>query len=373
MSKDRIWTLMSRKLSGEATEAELSELNELTKIHPDTGTSLQFIDQYWSVPAEKDEDFLEATFMLHSGRLNEKGFDLELNNNETGSFSLDFPSKQFNRKKRFYIAAAVCTVIIFFFVFINAVKNTSANNREKIAQSEVSTKNGSRTKIQLPDGSSVWLNSGSKLTYDNEHFGTGIREVSLTGEAYFDVVKNPAKPFIIHTAKMDVKVLGTAFNVKCYPGEKTTETSLIRGSVEVTLKGRQQKIIMKPNDKLIINDEDIKPFKINAALHPKKVPLIKDNPFIQLGHVTLYPADNSIVETGWVESRLIFSDETLEEIALKMERWYGVSIIIKNEKLKKELLTGSFENETIYQALDALQITTPFVYKINNNTITILK
>ena len=374
MSKDRIWTLMSRKLSGEATEAELSELNELTKIHPDTDTSLQFIDQYWTVPAEKDDDFLEATFLLHSGRLNEKGFDLELNNNETGSFSLDFTPQQPNRKKRLFIATtAVFTVAVLIFVFINTTKNTVAGAREKIAQSEVSTKNGSRTKIQLPDGSSVWLNSGSKLTYDNEHFGTGVREVSLTGEAYFDVVKNPAKPFIIHTAKMDIKVLGTAFNVKCYPGEKTTETSLIHGSVEVTLKDRQEKIIMKPNEKLIINDEDINPLKTNAALQPKKMPLIKDKPIIQLSHVTLYPTDNTVVETGWVESRLIFSGETLEEIALKMERWYGVTIIIKNEKLKKELLTGSFENETIYQALDALQITTPFVYKINNNTITILK
>jgi transmembrane sensor len=375
MHRERIWTLMSRKLSGEATQDELAELQGLIKSHPDTDIPVQFVNEFWMMPAEKDEDFLEATFHLHLERLKEKGFDLDARRQETGSLNLDFERPKSKRKKIFWISAlAALAAAIMFISFYN--NRSAIASVGKIAKSEVSTKNGSRTKIQLPDGSTVWLNSSSKLVYDNEHFGTGIREVSLTGEAYFDVVKNPAKPFIIHTAKMDIKVLGTAFNVKCYPGEKTTETSLIHGSVEVTLKDRQEKIMMKPNEKLIINNDDVKQAAAPAKsiIASQKAAPLKERPIIELrNHLTLYPADNSIVETAWKENRLVFSSETLEEIALKMERWYGVTIIIANEKLRKELLTGAFENETIYQALDALQLTTPFTYKMEKNTITITK
>lgn len=372
MNKDRIWTLMSRKLSGEATQAELAELNDLISLHPEINIPVQYIHEFWGIPAERDEEFLEATFHLHSERLKEKGFDLEINKTETGSLNLDLPAANKKRRRLLWAGAVmIATAAIVFFTISGGTKqNTPA---EKIAQSEVSTKNGSRTKIQLPDGSTVWLNSSSKLVYNNENFGVGVREVSLVGEAYFDVVKNPNKPFIIHTAKMDIRVLGTAFNVKCYPGEKTTETSLIRGSVEITLKDRQDKIIMKPNDKLILNNDEGKPVKKNN-MNPKDLVVEKNNPIIEFAHVTHYPSDSSIVvETGWVENRLIFSGESLEEIAKKMERWYGVTIVIANEKLKKELLTGSFASETFYQALNALQLTTAFNYKVNKNIITISK
>lgn len=375
MNKDRIWTLMSRKLSGEATQAELSELNDLVSRYPDADIPVQYIHEFWSIPAETDEEFLEATFHLHSERLKEKGFDLEINKYETGSLNLDHSVENRKRRRLLWTGAAVAmtaAIIVFTLLSNNNQKNVS---QEKIAQSEVSTKNGSRTKIQLPDGTSVWLNSSSKLVYDNENFGTTIREVSLTGEAYFDVVKNPNKPFVIHTAKMDIKVLGTAFNVKCYPGEKTTETSLIRGSVEVTLKDRQEKIIMKPNEKLILNNDEIRPVKKMTTVAKQNTVTEKENPIIELrNHLTLYPKDSSIVvETAWVENRLIFSDERLEDIAKKMERWYGVTIQINSDKLKRELLTGSFEKETIDQALNALQLTTGFYYKINKGIITISK
>lgn len=365
---------MSRKLSGAASAAELIELNDLIKGHPDTDIPVQFVNNFWNLPAEADDEFLEATFHLHNQRLKERGFDLDIqdiNKHETGSLNIDAPV---NRKRKWILmgsGVAVIAVIIFFSFFYTSTNSTNTVADNKVAHSEVSTKNGSRTKIQLPDGSSVWLNSSSKLTYNNDHFGSTIREVTLTGEAYFDVVKNPLKPFIIHTEKMDIKVLGTAFNVKCYPGEKNSETSLIRGSIEVTLKDRQEKIIMKPSEKLILNNDDVKSAKINTP--SQKTTPARPIPIIELSHLTFYPTDNSIVETGWVENRLVFTSETLEDIAVKMERWYGVNIVIANEKLKKELLTGVFEKETIYQALSALQLTTPFTYKVDKNVITISK
>src|SRR5437588_18774 len=86
---------------------------------------------------------------------------------------------------------------------------------------EFFTQNGSRTNLVLPDGTRVWLNAGSRITYD-KNYGITLREVGLTGEAFFDVAHNSGKPFVIHTARIDIKVLGTRFNVKSYPLDKTT-------------------------------------------------------------------------------------------------------------------------------------------------------
>ncbi len=371
MQRDRIWTLMARKLSGEATQAELLELDELIKSHPDLDMTTQFVSEYWCIPTENEEDFLEATFHLHNEKLKSKGYHLNTIDTEIGSFN--YQDIQDHKKVKKWLIAGLVGFSVLAIPFSYFYYNKLNTGSQPIAKSEISTKNGSRSKIQLPDGTSVWLNSSSTLTYDNKNFGASIREVSLVGEAYFDVVKNPSKPFIIHTAKMDIKVLGTAFNVKSYPTDKTTETSLIHGSVEVTLNDRQEKIMLKPSEKLIVNNDDPKALDANNGTKSKKVSTVETKPIIELSHLTLYPSDNSIVETGWVNNKLVFTNETLEDIAAKMERWYSKTIIIKNEKLKKELLTGSFENETMQQALKALQFTTRFNYTIDRDTIIIIK
>ena len=168
---------------------------------------------------------------------------------------------------------------------------------------------------------------------------------------------------------MDIKVLGTAFNVKCYKSEKTIETSLIRGSIEVTLKDRQEKIMMKPNEKLIVNIEE----KEKIETIPNKIVRASfiQKPIILLGNLTIYTKDNTVVETAWLQNRLVFVSETFEDIALKMERWYGIKIVFANEVLKEVKTTGSFEKESITEALNALQLLSPFNYIIKNNIIII--
>jgi transmembrane sensor len=372
MQRERIWTLMSRKLSGEATQAELQELDELIKLYPEIDIHTQFVTEFWTLPTENEDDFLEATFHLHEEKLKSKGYDLNTVQPENGSFEYEHINEY--KKSRKWLAVGLMTVLFFVLVFgiFSYNKNNTPSLEQPIAKSEISTKNGSRSKIQLPDGTSVWLNSSSKLTYDNENFGATIREVSLVGEAYFDVIKNPSKPFIIHTTKMDIKVLGTAFNVKSYPTDKTTETSLIHGSVEVTLNDRQEKIMLKPSEKLIFNTIQNKSEKISTLKGNLKINE-KEKPIIELSHLTIYPIDNSIVETAWKENKLVFRNESLEDIALKMERWYGISIVIRTESLKKELITGSFEKETIFQALKALQFTNKFNYITEKDKIIIYK
>jgi transmembrane sensor len=377
MNKDRIWTLVSRKLSGEATASELAEIDELIKSQADNDLYLQAINEYWQVPPEKDEDFLEATYHLHLNRLKEKGFDLETDKDGDDVRPLyleckDAGSGQRFNKKLFSVLGGIIAVWAICFIFYNSNRSvTSPVADNKVAQSEVATKSGSRTRIQLPDGSLVWLNGSSKLVYDNKNFGEKLRQVTLSGEAYFDVVKNVNKPFIIHTNKMDIKVLGTTFNVKAYPGEKNTEASLVRGTIEVTLKGHKEKIMMKPNDKLIVENEEEGKEKKEQAISIK--PSDKaDNAFVTLGHLTFSPDNNTFLETAWVENKLIFDNESFEDVAKKMERWYGVIISFNNNKLKSLHMTGVFEKETVTEALSALQLLSRFSYTIKNDYITIV-
>ena len=376
MIKDRIWTLVSRKLSGEATASELTELNDLIMTETNADLYLQAIAEYWNIPTETDEEFIAATYHLHLNRLKEKGFDLAMIDKDElhpiyFDDEIEVPKRRFKRSALVGGLLLSLLTILFFSLYKMDNSNLPAT-ADKMAQSEVSTKSGSRTKIQLPDGSSVWLNGGSKLVYDNKNFGEKIREVTLTGEGYFDIVKNKEKPFIIHANKINIRVLGTAFNVKAYPGEKNTETSLIRGSIEVTMSDRKDKIMMKANDKLIVSNDGM---VINAEsnIAKNKAAVVKV-PVVSMSHLTLARDESTIIETAWVENKLVFDKESFEEVALKMEKWYGVNIRFADEKLKSQPLTGTFEKETVSEALGALQISTPiFKYKINNQTISIFK
>jgi transmembrane sensor len=375
MHKDRIWTLLSRKLSGEATGAELNELTMLLNEHPELSLPVELVQEHWDIPSETDPEFLEATYHLHALRLKEAGHDLEIVHKQdtAGLLNID-EALNTNRRKRVLWGSGALAAVIVLLIIIFSKGSETAPAATAAVISEVSTKNGSRSKITLPDGTQVWLNSDSKLVYDNENFGTTVREVSLTGEAYFDVVKNPARPFIIHTRKINIKVLGTAFNVKAYPEDKQTETSLIRGSIEVTIKNRpKDKIILSPNEKLIVENNEVIDRKVKATPATGRTVLVADTvpPQVSVNKLVYNPADNSIVETAWVNNRLIFRDESFEEVALKMERWYNTEIEIQGNELKQLRLNGVFMNETVNQALDALKISFSFKYRQEGQKIII--
>jgi transmembrane sensor len=267
----------------------------------------------------------------------------------------------------FVLIIMLATGTIFLFTRKEKVETVAGQSI-----SSVVTKNGNRTKIVLPDGSQVWLNAGSNLDYDNENFNKEIREVSLNGEAYFDVTKNAEKPFIIHTKKMDIKVIGTAFNIRSYNNEKTTEASLIRGTIEVTLKDRKdQKMILNANEKISVPNEEKSEITLKAG---DKI-AVKENtasiPPIHVDNLKPNPVINIIPEIAWTENRLFFEDESLENIAPLLERWFGKPVIVQNKSLKKNRYRGNFKNETIENVLSYLKISKPFNFKFENDTVVI--
>jgi transmembrane sensor len=380
MSKDRTWFLVGKKLAGEASAEELNELEGLLRSDPDMHYALQNITDLWNLQAPAANE-VEDVFNRHIDRLKEAGVDWD---QATGpEHQPDFPITQRRSRKTllFISMAAAVLMIASIYWYTSITKRTTASRPFVTRQAageknEVSTRNGSKSKITLPDGSKVWLNAGSVLTY-NKDFGGDIREVDLSGEAFFEVVSLPLTlptgregngkvPFIIHTQHLDVRVLGTAFNVKSYPGDRQTETSLVHGKVEVLIHNRpDEKITLHPNEKLVVmNEEASQPVNAEPGVSNKE-------PFVSLSKLTYTTADSLLVETAWVQNKLVFDNESFLEVAEKMERWYNIKIQFRDTKKQTLRFTGVFENETIQQALDYMSITAPFHYSMQGNTITI--
>lgn len=359
MSQSLFWYLFSKKLTGEASAEELLELENLLKQHPELSHEAECAQNFWKQSSKQEPYESELAFELHLNHL--KKNEILLPELET-SFSPDQEEVSKPSKTKWLIGIAAALILLLGAYVWNQNSFLKAKQFAGKNFGEVSTKPGSKTKLVLPDSTVVWLNSGSKLTY-SENFGTTNRNTTLIGEAFFDVKKGTI-PFIIHTKSVQIKVLGTEFNVKSYPDEETTETSLLRGRVEVTLDKRPgEPFILKPNEKLIVNSE----LQETKSFHSEK----KD-PIAVLGNIT-HSDDSTIVETSWVENKLVFQDESFEEVARKMERWYDVHISFKDEAVANYRLYGSFTTETINEALDALKIGSKFNYKIEGKNITIAK
>ena len=370
MNRDKIWHLLSRKLTGEASSEELHELQELCDQYPAFARQMEAVENIWNHEAEQDNDYLEATYHLHYQKMKALGIEPG-HTDEVKEEEQSTNSSFFRTHRRKLLAFATLAVVISISLFLVLTKKETAAATvmaDAAVPKEVVTKNGSSTKFTLPDGSTVWLNAGSKLDYTR--IGeTGNREIYLTGEAFFDVVKNPKRPFIIHTSSIDVKVLGTKFNVKAYPEDKTVETSLVQGSVEVFVKSRPgEKYLLKPNQKLVLLNTT------EQAVNELPANEVKPNlnlPIIAIKRLTYTETDTVAVETSWTQSKLVFKDEAFSDVARKMERWYDVEIIFRNKKLEEELLNGDFRKETLTQALEGLRFTTDFKYKIEGNTVII--
>jgi len=271
-----------------------------------------------------------------------------------------------NRIKAYIVVSAFAGIITSIFLINN--NNDKPPSAEQPKQEVIATPKGSRSQNILADGTTVWLNGESKLHYENDFTGA-TREVTLEGEAFFDVVKQTNRPFIVHTSGIDIKVLGTAFNVKSYPEDKNVETTLYRGSVEVS----RQKDSSKHAIKLIPNHTLVFPKQAaNEApkLSEEKRPLAKEIPVRPIiTPIDSTKKENERIETAWVYSRLEFRVVRFEEVAKKLERWYNIAIIFKDEKVKNLNVYATFKNETVEEAFAALKVGFPIKYKINNHEV----
>jgi ferric-dicitrate binding protein FerR (iron transport regulator) len=206
----------------------------------------------------------------------------------------------------------------------------------------------------------------------SSNFNKQSREVYLEGEGYFEVSKNPHKLFFVNAGEIKAKVYGTSFNIKAFPGENTIETTLIEGELSVIptkLRGKSDKeILLKPNEKCIYTKVDTKgkpgseTIELSIASHndsPDSVIF----PFKDIPNIILEKKPYLEPEKSWKDGKLVFKNETFGELEIRLERWYNVSIHFENEDIKNYLFTGSFDKETINQAMEALRLSSQESYQ----------
>jgi len=230
-----------------------------------------------------------------------------------------------------FIPLLVASVWLFF----HQPKETTASLQ--FAMQEITSPPGVRSQVVLPDGSNVWLNAESTIRF-KVPFDKSTRDVSLCGEAYFEVRKNPDVPFVVKSGKVQVKVLGTKFNYKAFAKENNIEVVLAEGKVSLNTEGcaKGNEKMMNPGDRAVF-DKTANQTKITN------------------GKIDKYIA--------WHNGKMIFDETPMPEVATQLERWYGIEVIIEDPRINKYRITTTFENESLHQVLELLRLSSPIDIK----------
>lgn len=351
MDENRIIELLVKKASQQINVNELRELESLLARNPDATYYQTLVAELWKKPKRKPRT--SEMFNWHLER-------------HAAALSFKEPKRLHIKVgkrmllTRILAAAVVIVITVVGYLLLNQYIDTG-NRNEAI---EFVAAKGVKKQFRLPDGTRVWLNSGSKLSYSADFEEKMNRAVHLEGEAYFDVVKDKGRPFEISTAKITIKVLGTSFNVKAYPEESKTETTLISGEIELFVNGQPgKKIRMKPSEKVEVtnsipgNDHETNTNRPKVTIGSLSKVRIADKVYIQ--------------EASWIANKLIFKEEPLIELIPKLERWYNVNIVLENKAVGDYKYTGSITEESLMQTLNALQLINSFNYKLTDDDITI--
>lgn len=204
---------------------------------------------------------------------------------------------------------------------------------------------GQKFKLKLSDGTLVWLNSGTSLKFPQTFSSKAdTRRVEVIGEAYFEVAKDREKPFIVHTPSVDVKVLGTHFNISSYPNDSRTETTLMEGEVNVYRSSEKNPIKLSPNQQAVLKKTD-QSFEINKVLA---------NDF-----------------NSWIDNILIVDGLSFLELKKKLERRYNVTIVCEIEALLDNRYRGEFEDESLTEILKTIALSSDFDFEIKGKQVRI--
>jgi transmembrane sensor len=212
-------------------------------------------------------------------------------------------------------------------------------NAKTVTYNTLSTSNGEQIEVLLADGTSVWLNAASELKFPTTFAGAKNRRVELIGEGYFEVFKNKKVPFIVHTDKQEVQVLGTHFNINSYAEDAEAKTTLLEGSVMIN-----QKNIIKPGQQASGSGVDISTSNVDTEL-----------------------------AVAWKNNKFMFEQENIQGIMNRIKRWYNVEIVYSGE-VSKQLYTGSVSRfANVSKVLEILELTGNVHFKIEGRRITVMK
>ena len=326
MSDDIIWILLGKQASGEITAEELAVLDALLAESPDAAALKKQVTSLWKSPTNA----MPVHPVVQQRIWNRVNIRVQ-------------QSSAWRMPRRLAVAAVIIGVIgwtAWKFMLPHVY-----SSRQQISEA-----GAGKLSLTLPDGSKVCLNHHSRLTYDDQQFGEKNREVTLTGEAFFEVAGHAAHPFIIHTNRMNITVLGTSFNVKAYATDSITSTTLISGKIAVSFPHQPGKALeLLPNEKIIV-PATIASTKIVRSIAQKD-------------------SSGKATDLLWLNNKLVFDNESFATLAKQMEQWYGVSIHFAHPSLMQLKFSGIIDTEPIEETLKALQLSRSFTFQVHNREV----
>ncbi|MDR7129553.1 ferric-dicitrate binding protein FerR (iron transport regulator) [Algoriphagus sp. 4150] len=242
--------------------------------------------------------------------------------------------KQLKTRRRFFVAASVFFVVGII-AFLGVVNFKSAP--ELITEK---TEYGETRRVILPDGSSVWLNAGSEISYPAQ-FEDSIRLVSMKGEMYFEVAKNADQSFVIRSEKTLTQVIGTAFNLRDFSGEPQATLNVTEGKVSFSDRTTGEKLLATKGESVILMERQLR--------------LVEIDPYA----------------LAWKSNVLSFNNLTMVQIAKELEKWFGIEVKVVNHDLLRQTYTGEFDDPKLKEVASSLGFALGFSYKYQDNILTL--
>ncbi|GAB3647216.1 FecR domain-containing protein [Echinicola sediminis] len=341
MEDKDIFDIVGKVLSGEASKDELLVLHRWMEESKDNASAFERMKLVWDATHVAQKISNEDRVF---NKIQEKKAFLERFNSEEAPAKPDNAYREERSYTKFIVAAAACLLLVISIpVFFNINKETETVTVSRSLTHKENAR-GQKSKVVLSDGTTVWLNSSSKLSYING-FTDSLREVYLEGEAYFEVAKNKNKPFVVHSGKLRTTVVGTAFNVRHYPSDSFPSLFLAEGKVNYSHDyGLQGAGTLLPGNG-VKWDEDRKRM--------------------------IEFSDKAANWNAWKDGVLLFNDLDFLAALAECERWYDVDFIINGTPPAQWKFTGKFQNAYLKSVLNSMQYGKAFDYKIEGKNILI--
>ncbi len=315
------------------------------------------LDIFWSkwlqLYPEKREMLMKSREIIIAMNVNSHKASREVQERSLDYILSETPSntivKSTQRTSKFYIflkVAAIFTGLLATTYFVNEYLSSSIKPlpKQQVAISNIvkNNPNGRKSKIQLPDGTIVWLNSGSTLSYPSK-FTNNERVVNLDGQAFFEVKRDTLRPFRVNSSGLVTTALGTSFDINSYSEQNNEiKISLVSGKISIENKSLKTNNVTLPGEQLIYSIKKQK--SVIKSFDLKEV-------------------------VAWKDKILYFKNASLADVILRLERWYGVDIKLKNAPQKNWNLTGEFKKQSLQRVLERLSFTENFRYSIKGKKV----
>ena len=329
---DTVHDWITGYLTNSLTPEEMQSFQEWLNASEENRKYFSDIQEVWIAASNEADD-------VHSFN-KDRAYQLFLR--RTGETTQQGINKRKTFQLRPWMYAAAMTIIVFICGTI-AFQIGKSVIRKQLTQISIEAPYGSKTKLYLPDGTLVWLNAGSKMSYAQD-FGINERALNLTGEAYFEVTKNKHIPFKVHTDELDVKVLGTKFNFRNYQDDLEAKVCLLEG--KVALSAQQKETILHPDQQALLDKKTGK---------------------------LLISSTKAAYSAEWTNDRLYFDEVLLSDIIKELERSYDVKITVADDTLNTIRFYGNFRKreQSIQEIMDVLSSTDKMTYTMNGKNIVI--